>query len=87
MLAEMNAKMEAKQTKMDCNQEKAEDRMAKSEKKMDDYRKKRMAMLDAHHKSIMASLGQREANTEKTVPDPEMKQFAVEYQEFPWEKP
>jgi hypothetical protein len=45
--------------------------MAKFEEKMDDYRNK-MDMLDAHHKSIMASLEQMEANTEKTVPDPEM---------------
>jgi hypothetical protein len=35
--------------------------MAKFEEKMDDYHKKRMAMLDVHHKSIMA-------NTENTVP-------------------
>jgi hypothetical protein len=44
-----------------------------------------MAMLDAHHTTIMACLGQTEANKEKTVPDPEMMQFVEEYQEVPRE--
>jgi hypothetical protein len=61
--------------------------VAKFEEKMDDYHKKRMAMLNVHHKSIMASLGQTEANTENTVPDTEVMQSAVEHQESPWEKP
>jgi hypothetical protein len=39
-------------------------------------------MLDALHKSIMASLGQTEANTENTVPDPEMMQSTEEHQEI-----
>jgi TolA-binding protein len=76
MQKEMLAKMEAK---MDSNQEEAEARMEKFEEKMDDYCSKRMAMLDAHHRSIMASLGQTEANTEKTVPDPETIQSAEEH--------
>jgi hypothetical protein len=49
---------------------------------LDDYHKKRMSMLDAHHKSIMACLGQTEA-TEKTDPDIEMMQSAEEHQEIP----
>jgi hypothetical protein len=49
----------------------------------DAYHEKMMAMLDAHHKSIMACLGQTEANTEKTMPGPEMMQFVEENQEVP----
>jgi hypothetical protein len=70
--------------KTDSNQEKAEARMAKFEEKMD-YRKRRMAMLDAHHKNIMACLGQMKANTEKTAPVPEMMQSVEEHQEVPSE--
>jgi hypothetical protein len=69
---------------MDSSQEEA--KMAKFEEKMNDYNnKKRMATLDAHHKRIMACLGQMEATTEKTVPDPEMMQSVEEHQEVPRE--
>jgi hypothetical protein len=74
------SRMEAK---MVSNQEKAEARMVKYEETMDDYCNKRMAMLDAHHKNIMASLGQTEANTEKTVLDSEMMQPVEEHQGIP----
>jgi hypothetical protein len=65
--------------------EKAEARMSNFEEKMNDYHNKRMAMLDTHNKIIMVSFGQTEANTEKTVPDPEMMQSAEEHQEIPTE--
>jgi hypothetical protein len=55
------------------------------EKKWDAYHQKRMSVLDVHHKSIMACLGQKEANTEKTVLDPEMMQSVEEHQEVPRE--
>jgi hypothetical protein len=42
-------------------------------------------MLNAYHKNIMASLGLTEANTEKTVLDPEMMQSMEEHQEIPTE--
>jgi cytochrome c553 len=38
------------------------------EAKMDTYHKKRMAMLDAHYKSIRASLGKTEATDFKVNP-------------------
>jgi hypothetical protein len=82
---ELKAIMNAFQEKLDSIQEKVEARMANFEEKMDDYRNKRMAMLDAHHKSIMVSLGQTETNTEKTVPDPEMMQSAEEHRDVPSE--
>jgi hypothetical protein len=63
-------------------QERMNASMEKFEEKLD-YHKNRMAMLDAHHKSIMASLGQTDANTENTVPDTEMMQSAVKYQDIP----
>jgi hypothetical protein len=79
--ARMEAKMDANQEKMGSNQEKEEARMVKFEEKMDNYQKKRMAMLDAHHKSIEAYLGQTEANIEKIVPDPEATHSVDEHQE------
>jgi hypothetical protein len=42
-----------------------------------------MAMVDASHKRMMASLGKTEADTEKTEPDPGMMQSTEEYQEIP----
>jgi hypothetical protein len=80
---ELKAKMDSNQMKMEAIQEEAEARMVKFEEKMDEYHKKRMAMVDVHHKSIMACLGQMKANTEKTVVDPEMMQSAEEHQEIP----
>jgi hypothetical protein len=42
-----------------------------------------MTMLDAHHESLMASLGLTEANTEKT--ETEMMQSVEEHQDVPSE--
>jgi hypothetical protein len=53
--------------------------------RMHAYHEKRMAMLDAHHKSIVASLGQMEANTKKIEQDPGMIQSVEEHQEIPTE--
>jgi hypothetical protein len=49
------------------------------------FEKMVMAMLDAHHTTIMACLGQTEANTEKTVLGPEMMQSVEAHQEIPRE--
>jgi hypothetical protein len=49
------------------------------------FEKKMLAMLDAHHKSLMASLGLTEANKEKTVQGPEMMQSVEEHQDIPTE--
>jgi hypothetical protein len=49
------------------------------------FEEKMMAMLDAHHKSSLASLGLTEANTEKTVQGPEMMQSVEEHQDIPTE--
>jgi hypothetical protein len=49
------------------------------------FEEKMMSILDAHHKSLMASLGLTEANTEKIEQDPRMMQSVEEHQDIPTE--
>jgi adenylate kinase family enzyme len=87
LLAKLEDKMDANQKKAEADKEEMlarmkEDRKANQEEllaRMDSYHEKRMAMFDAYEKSIMACLGQAEANTEKIEQDPGMMQSMKEH--------
>jgi hypothetical protein len=69
LLLSMQAKMDAKQERMETNRKV--------------YHEEMMAMVDAYHERKMACLGKTEADTEKTEPDPGMMQSTEEHQEIP----
>jgi hypothetical protein len=56
---------------------------AKMDTKIKAYHEEMMAMVNAYHERMMASLGNTEADTERTEPDPGMMQSTEEYQEIP----
>jgi hypothetical protein len=67
MLARMKEEIKSSHNEMRANQEELLARV-------DAYHEKRMTMFEAYEKSIMACLGQAEANTKKTEQDPGMMQ-------------